>query len=305
MGDIGILKRRPSGWTAGHARPRHHRTYEPARGPEDGEGSALDPSEWVLLMDATWEVHVPGWAPYEVQVAGRKVPQWVRSSSLGGKGKRYWSVKLRETHGLQADVGVPCLVDPTDPRRVWFDWDAGYELHVPAWRRQSGIRTGIAERKGGIDGLLNRLNPLRTRLDPRDDHHVDAAIAAEQAEWDRATAEGELLIRALNLGFRPPKPEEQHQVMDHVRWCLHTIEHGRRVPATVVAIAPTGGTICRTPVYELHHDVADDGGPPRRVVHHEVMNDAWAGRLVAGTAITVALAADDPNRLALDVPAAP
>jgi hypothetical protein len=35
------------------------------------------------------------------------------------------------------------------------------------------------------------------------------------------------------------------------------------------------------------------------------MNDAWSGRLVAGTDITVALSADDPDRLALDVPAAP
>jgi hypothetical protein len=300
MGDIGLFKRRPGSWTAGHAHPRTHRTYDP---PDSGWFDEVPtPNDLRLLLDVHWEVHVPGWPPYEMREVGRRAPRWLQPSTFVGKGRRVWSLRLRETHGLLAGVGVPCLVDPRDHTRLWFDWDAAYALHVPAWDRASGVARGIEERKGGIDAVVGKIvTPFRAPLDPRDAHHVDAAIAVEEARTRQVQAEGDLYLRAVNMGFLPPKPSEHQAVMDHLRWCLHTFAHGPAVPATVVSIAPSGRTLCRTPVYELHLDVAD-GPVPRRIVHHEVMNDAWAARLAAGTGITVSLDANDPHRLALDTP---
>lgn len=302
MGDIGLFRRRPRGWISGQAHPRTHRAYDP---PDGWLSADLPmPNDLRLLMDVHWEVHVPGWPPYEMREVGRRVPLWVRPSSLVGKGRRAWSVRLRETHGLLAEVGVPCLVDPRDHTRLWFDWDAAYALHVPAWDRASGVARGIDERKGGVDAVVGRIvSPFRARLDPRDAHHVDAAIAAEEAAVAQVHAEGSLYLRSVNLGFLPPRPAEHQAVMDHLRWCLHTFAHGTAAPATVVSITPSGRTLCRTPVYELHLDV-EDGPSPRRIVHHEVMNDAWAARLAAGAHITVAVDPHDPGRLAIDPPMA-
>jgi hypothetical protein len=167
------------------------------------------------------------------------------------------------------------------------------------------VARGIDERKGGLDAAVGKvLTPFRAPLDPRDAEHVDAAIEAEEDRTRQAQAESDLYLRAVDMGFLPPKPAEHQAVMDHLRWCVHTFAHGTAAPATVVSITPSGRTLCRTPVYELHLDVAD-GPAPRRIVHHEVMNDAWAARLPAGARITVALDPHDPHRLALDLPATP
>lgn len=305
MGDLGLFKRKPRGWTPAHAYPRHRRTYEGGNEYDRGESSGLDPSEWILYMNVTWEVHVPGWAPYVVHESGRKAPQWVRESGLPlvGKGKRYFTARLRETRGLKEEVGVPVLVDPGDPQSIWVDWDAGYDMHVPAWDRELAVERAVEERKGGIDAIAGKIfSPFRPKLAAGDEHLVDAALAAEAERDGRARREGELMIRAMNIGLRPPKAEEHARLQQHVRNVMRLHDEGRDVPATVVAITPTGEQLCRTPVYELHLDVDDGGAAVRRVVHREVMNDAWAGRMGAGTPTTVHLDPADPDRLALDRP---
>lgn len=301
MADVGLFKRKPRGWTPAHAYPRHRRTYEGGNEHDRGESSGLDPSEWILYMDVTWEVHVPGWSPYLVQEGRRKVPQWVRESGLPlvGKGKRYFTARLRETRGLKEEVGVPVLVDPANPQEIWVDWDAGYDLHVPAWDRELAVERAVEERKGGIEALAGKVfSPLRPKLRAGDEHLVDAALAAEAERDAKARREGELMIRAMNIRMRPPKPEEHARLRQHVRDVMRLHDEGREVPATVVAITPTGEQLCRTPVYELHLDL-DEAGVVRRVVHREVMNDAWAGRMAAGTPTTVHLDPADPYRLAL------
>lgn len=303
MGDIGVFKRRPRGWVEGHAVPRSHRAYQPHTLNDHGEGSALDPSEYVFLMDVEWEVHVPGRAPYAVRDVGRKVPMWVDGSApLLGRGKRFWSVRPRQTRGLLAEVGVPCLVAPEDPTRLWLDWDAAYDLHVPAWDRSIAVDQAIEERRGGIDAVIGRvLKPLRPKLDPADEHLVDAAIAADVARSPEAQAQAPLLHRALDPSEEPHDPAEHEQVVEQVRRTAHLHQVGREVPATVVAIAPTGRQLCRTPEHELHLDVDDDGGV-RRVVHREVMGTPFAGRMAAGTRTLVCVDPVDPDRVALARP---
>lgn len=302
MGDIGIFKRRPKGWIAGHAVPRSHRAYGHPGHRDDGE-SVLDANDMSMRLDAEWEVHVPGRAPYAVRDVGRTAPLWVdESAPVLGKGKRFWSMRLRQTRGLRAEVGVPCLVSPDDPTRLWLDWDAAYDLHVPAWDRSIAVDQAIEQRRGGVDAVIGRvLSPLRPKLDPADEHLVDAAIAADTARSPQAQAEAPLLHRALNPSDEPPDPAEHQQLVEHVRAVAHLHRVGREVPATVVEIAPTRRQLCRTPEYEIHLDVDDEGGV-RRIVHREVMGDRWAGRMAAGTRTLVCVDPGDPGRIALEKP---
>ncbi|KAA1419184.1 hypothetical protein F0U44_12085 [Nocardioides humilatus] len=121
MGDLGILKRRPSGWTPARVYGLQHRTRE--RNPND-EKTAVE-------LEVEWEVHVEGGEPYRF-VDARRAPVWVDGRHVGA-GKKWYSVRPRRTYGLMPAVGIPCFVDPKDPHGLWIDWDTGYELHVPAW----------------------------------------------------------------------------------------------------------------------------------------------------------------------------
>jgi hypothetical protein len=299
---MGVFQRKPRGWIEAQAFARTHRSYSRGDGRDEGE-SVIDLNELSTLLDAEWEVHVPGRAPYAVRDVGRKAPLWVDDSPpLVGKGKRFWSVRFRRTGGLVAEVGLPCLVDPGDPGRLWIDWDAGYDLHVTAWDRRAAVEQAVEQRRGGIDAVIGKvLSPLRPRLDPDDEHLVDAAIAADVARSPEAQAEAPLLHRALNPSDTSPDPAEHEQLRTHVRRTLHLHDTGREAPTTVVSVAPTGAHLCGTPEYELHLDV-DDEGTVRRVVHREVMGDAWVGRTPAGTRTLVCLDPVDPSRIALEKP---
>lgn len=302
---MGMFERRPSGWIAAHAHPRSHRTYAPGhRHGEDGE-SVIDDSDRFLLLDAEWEVRIPGAEPYVVQDVGRRGPMWLDESlPIGGRGKRFWSVRLRRTGGLLAEVGVPCLVDPADRTGLWFDWDAGYDLHVPAWDRAQAVDHAIEQRRGGIDAVVGKvLSPLRPKLDPADQHLVDAAIEADHARSPEGQAQAPLLHRALDPvpDGVPPDPAEHEEVLAQVRATARLHQTGREVPATIVAIAPTGRVLCGTAEHELHLDVDDEGGV-RRVVHREVMGARFAERMAIGTRTLVCVDPADPGRIALEQP---
>lgn len=122
MGDLGIFKRKPSGWTPGRAFALKHRSSE--RNPNDTK-TAVD-------LEVEWEVRVEGREPYRF-VDARRAPVWVDGQHLGA-GKRWFSVRPKRTYGLLPDVGIPCFVDPKNPQELWIDWDAGYDLHGPAWQ---------------------------------------------------------------------------------------------------------------------------------------------------------------------------
>lgn len=303
VGDMGVLKRRPNGWIQGHALPRSHRSYE-RDNRNEGE-SVIDVDDLSMVLDVEWEVHVPGREPYTVRDEGRTAPLWVATSApIVGKGKRFWSVRLRQTRGLLAEVGVPCLVDPGDPTRLWLDWDAGYDLHVPAWDRSIAVDQAIENRRGGIDAVFGKvLSPLRPKLDPADEHLVEAALAADAARSPEGQAEAPLLHRALDplADGDERDPAEHEQVRAQVRSTVRIHQSGKEVPATIVASTPTGRELCDTPEYELHIDLDDEGGV-RRVVHREVMGKRFATRMGTGTRILAVVDPADPGRIALEMP---
>ncbi|MDZ5622038.1 hypothetical protein SFC88_14415 [Nocardioides sp. HM23] len=101
----------------------NHRSRE--RNPNDTK-TAVD-------LEVEWEVHVDGGGePYRF-VEARRAPVWVDGQHLGA-GKRWYSARPKRTYGLMPEVGIPCLVDPKNPHGLWIDWDAGYDLHEPAWQ---------------------------------------------------------------------------------------------------------------------------------------------------------------------------
>ena len=52
---------------------------------------------------------------------------WVLGVRGSGAGRRWYKVRLRPTYGLMDGIAFPCFVDPSDPKRLWIDWDAAYE----------------------------------------------------------------------------------------------------------------------------------------------------------------------------------
>ena len=96
-------------------------------------------------------MRVPGQEPYRFAET-RKAPVWVSKSRIGS-GKRWFSVRPKRTYGLMPSVGMPCLVDPNDPHALWIDWDAGYELHEPAWEAHAA---GAPERRVEENARLRR-----------------------------------------------------------------------------------------------------------------------------------------------------
>jgi hypothetical protein len=127
VGDLGLVRNPPRGWVPGQAFARQHRSYERGTGGSEGEHFATSRD-----LEVEWEVHVEGQDPYTF-VDTRKAPVWVSRTRIGA-GKRWYSVRAKRTYGLMPTVGIPCFVDPDDPHNLWIDWDAGYELHEPAWK---------------------------------------------------------------------------------------------------------------------------------------------------------------------------
>ena len=109
MGDLGLRRRPPSGWLPGTVASVDH-GYASHHDPEGGPGMI----ETSYHLRVTWEVRVPGWEPYRVDDR-RTAPMWVGSHEMGGQGKRWYSVKLRKSHGLLDGVEIPCHVNPANP----------------------------------------------------------------------------------------------------------------------------------------------------------------------------------------------
>lgn len=175
-GDMGVIRRPPRGWIPGQAFAVKSRSHDLHR---DSEGARLDTS---LKLQVEWEVHIPGQEPYRFYET-RKAPTWVGRET--GRGKRWFSVRLKRTYGLMSSVGMPCVVDPSDPHELWIDWDAGYEAHEPAWKAHTAA---APERRAEEKARLRR--------------DEDAAIARAEAQpVDSAHARLQDIQRLYALGL--------------------------------------------------------------------------------------------------------
>lgn len=295
------MRRRPKGWIPARAMPLQHRVFEDpytqGGGPDAGE-NVIDTS---TRLDVVWQVTIPGQAPYEFHEV-RKSPTWAQPNALLGDGNRFYKIKLKKSHGFQKELGVPCLVDPKDRQRLWVDWDAAYEEHLPVWERISAVEREVAKRSNPIEHVLTRaFDPFARKVRPEEEHLVEQAIAEQKALEERQTeaamAQAEAMAKAQGMWV---SPEEQAQFTAINEDLKRIYETGTPCQATLVQLEKTEEKVANIPVFHFHLDVHDTD-PPRRVVHVQVMGDNrfFLRRYKPGKQLEVRIDQDDPDKLAI------
>jgi hypothetical protein len=220
-----LLRRAPKGWLPARAFPIRHSVTDGNTGADHGE-SVFDTS-WVLSV--LWRVEVEGRPPYELEEE-RTGPLWLQSGALG-HGNRWYKVRLGAHYGLMKDVGVPGVVDPGDPSRLWVDWDRAYDEHTEAWEREARIRRAVSERtENTFDATLSRLNPFAGKLKPGEEQLVEERVTREQeraaAERDRYAA---LAVQQMAGGDTPSSPGESEELMRRIEELRRISEVGRKI----------------------------------------------------------------------------
>lgn len=279
--------------------PVHHRTFaDPYSGDETGDSSEIETS---TRLDVLWEVHVPGWEPYQLHEV-RKSPLWATADHLLGTGNRFYKVRLRRGHGFLKELGAPCLVDPEDPHRLWIDWDAAFDEHEPAWDRMSAVEREVNKRKGVWDHALGRVfDPFAPKLREEDMHLADEQLVKEKAREEQQVAaaldHADAMAKANGTWT---SPEEQQRFNDINADLARIYETGNPTTATVVSIAKTGRTVANIPEFEIHLDV-HDVEPARRLVHLQVMGDNrfFLRRFKRGKVLDVHVDGEDVGRICI------
>lgn len=287
------MRRPPSGWLPARAHPVRFHASDGSGGPDAGE-HVIDTS---MRLEVTWRVSV-GEQVYDFSEV-RAAPVWVAGAGAGG-GKRFYSVRLRPSGGLLAKVGVPCLVDPGNPRKLWIDWDAAFDEHEPVWEQDAAVAREVERRKPGLDGVLGRIgNPFTRKVDASEEHLVQQAIAAEAArEAEQAAHWAEVhRQRQAEQGIVPASDEEEAEQTRRLREAERIFATGREVQALVVSNVETGRTLANVPVFLITYEF-DDGGGPRRAQLEYVWGPRMAKRYKPGKTTKIRIDPQDPDNVA-------
>lgn len=112
---------------AGFRRARFPVEHNATEGSAAGQGSnEYDTAAW---LEVVWEVRTEGREPYRFSEK-RRAPVWCLKNTFHGK--RWYKLRMRGSKGLVPALGVPALVDPANPEKLWIDWDAAYGEHTSA-----------------------------------------------------------------------------------------------------------------------------------------------------------------------------
>ena len=286
----GPLRRAPRGWLPARAFPLRHSVYShPDLGAERGE-TVIETSAGLTVV---WRVEVEGRAPYELEEE-RSAPMWLHSNALGS-GNRWYKVRVRPQYGLMSDLGVPGVVDPGDPARLWIDWDAAYAEHVPAWEVEARVRREAARRSGALEGTLERLgNPLAGKLRPGEEALVDERLARDAARAREQQAHYAELNRRRNAekGIVPAPEGEGKELMRLIEEQTRIQQDGRKTRAKVVARSEPGRTFANVPVVELTFEIEG-----RQVRFEHIYGPRHAKRYQPGKEVDVWIDPADPNAI--------
>lgn len=281
----GFLRKPPRGWLPARAHALELVAHDRTNPEGGGSGGALFD---VWIIDVLWRVHPDGGTPYEFREE-RRAPMWVKPGAVAA-GKRSFSFRVRPQHGLQAEVPIPCHVDPGDPHALWVDWDAAYELHQPVWERIARVEREVNRQRGGVDALLDRItNPFAGSARPEDAAYVEQARAVDREREAAYQAQ-------VDAAQHTPEQVELRRRMEVEQ---RIASEGRQCAAIVVSVTDTGRLLEGVvPIHELVLDI-DDGGTVRRIVYEHTSGARHAKRYQVGKQITVAVDPEDAGRVAL------
>ena len=291
----GFLRRPPRGWVTAQVSAVAHRAWQPGTSGPDGGQSDIDTA---CVLNARWRVELPGREPYEFDEQRRTAPTWVLGGAGIGAGRRWYKVRLKPTYGLMDGIAFPCFVDPSDPERLWIDWDAAYEAHIEAWGRHARVERELARRENLWEYTFERvMNPFAGRLEDGEQeeaerlHRERKAAQAEQEREAREAAERYMVEQGLTPGSGA-KAE-----MDAAAERLKRIHAtGRKTTATVVSQRETGRRLGAVPVIEITFDV-DDGGTVRRVAYEHLFGPRAAKHYKPGRKVSAWIDPADPDAI--------
>ncbi len=288
-----LVRRAPKGWLRARAFPIRHSVYDNPHA-ESGSESVIDTS-WTL--DVLWRVEVEGRPPYELEEE-RSGPMWLQSGPLG-HGNRWYKVRVGAHYGLMKDVGVPGFVDPSDPSKLWIDWDRAYDEHTEAWGREARVRRAVSERtENKFDSTLSRLNPFAGKLRPGEEQLVEERVAREQ---ERAAAQRDasaaLAMQQMAGGSGTPSPPgESAELMRRIEELRRISEVGRKTKATVLAREDTDRKFANVPVIMLTFEF-HDGTAERQVVFEHVYGPRVAKKYKPGVKVDIWFDPSNPDAI--------
>jgi hypothetical protein len=283
-----FLRKRPAAWLPARAYPLEKGVTSAGNDPDGGD-PAISTS---MRLEVTWEVEVGDGRPRYQFEETRRAPVWVAGSGFSA-GNRWYKVRLKPSAGLLRAVGVPCAVHPDEPTTLWIDWDAAYEEHVTVWERDAAVTREVERRRGGIDGVLARIaSPFSRRIDPSEEHLVEAVLAQEEAEREAAWAAASDANRRA-LAAQAITDEQQRAWVETQR--LHEV--GRRVDAKVISDADTGTMLGDFPAHEAGFEFELDG-QTLSAAYRYAYNAVTAKRLQVGETCSLRVDPDDVTNVA-------
>jgi hypothetical protein len=271
-----------SNWLPARAEPVWFNAYRSRN--EESEGFSA-------ILDVQWRVHIDGRAPYDLPQRCVSSPLWTIEGDRHGR--RWFHPRLRATHGLLREIGVPCRVHPEQPDKLDIDWSAAYDEHEPAWDRMDAVAKGVAKRRDG---------PLGKVLAPIEYLRLPNYSTAEQSQIEReAAAEAARIDRSVGIGLPPGDTNtliaEGEEIQAEIKERKRLRKHGIKGHADVLGIDPP--TQAGSWLYTLHLQVLDPRGGTRVVQLRMGMNDAMVQQVRRKGRVSVRIDPDDPNIVAL------
>ena len=274
----------------------------PARAEPLWHSAGRDCGGWVVLdqetkasLDVQWRIHIEGREPYEFEERNRAAPLWILKGERTGR--RWYHPRLRATHGLLREVGVPCRVDPSNPQRIDIDWSRAYDEHQAAWERMDAVAKGVTSRTEGPLGKL--LAPVQfaglRKFSAQEQADIDREIDAEVARQDRATgadATAETVVDVQTLMAESELIQAQQKEAKQIR------KRSIRCYATVLEVdGPTGPSSW---LYTVRLEVHEPQGGSRVVEHRQGLNYAMVKRLAPGSRQLIHVDSTEPQRIAFE-----
>ena len=278
---------RRSDWLSARAEPVWFNAYRAV----DGQGQDDD---FGATLEVQWRIHIEGRAPYDLPQRRIGSPLWTIAGER--RGRHWWNPRVRATHGLLREIGVPCRVHPEKSDKLELDWSTAYDEHEPTWDRMDAVAKGVAQRRDGPLGRL--LAPLEyarlPKLSPADQAQIDREAEAEAARIDRTVGIG---VDGREQADLQTLMAENELIQAEMKERKRLRKHGIQSFADVIAVE--GPSQPGSWLYTVRLRVIDPSGGTRVVDRRMGMNDAMVQQIRRKGRVKVRIDPHDPQNVAL------